>query len=117
MDRAAGQSVVSFDGETSKEPRAILDALSAEIRRVSADGFDPALFQRQKKASLGSRIRALASFSGLAISMISGCFAGFQPLDAFAAAEAVTADDAAVWVRDRLSPDRLALSIIYPKED
>lgn len=117
VEQAAGQRVVSFDGETSKEPQAILDALTEEIRRVSAGGFDPALFQRQKRASLGGRIRALASFSGLAVSMIHGCFAGFQPLDAFAAAETVTADDAAAWVRDNLIPERLAMSVIYPKED
>lgn len=116
VDYAAGQGIVTFEGDTSGDPHEILRVLREEIDRVGREGFDPALFERQKKASLGSRIRALANFSGLAISMITGSFAGFQPLDSFARMESVTAEDAAAWVREYLAPERLALSVIYPKE-
>ena len=117
IDYAAGQGVAAFEGETSRDPRQVLDALCEEIRRIGSRGFDPALFERQKKASLGGRIRALANFSSLAGSQITGCFAGFQPLDAFRVLDTVTCEDAADWVRRSLDPDCLAMSVIYPKED
>lgn len=117
IDFAAGQGVVVFEGETSKDPRDVLAALSEEIRRVSENGFDPALFERQKRACYGSRIRSLSSFRGLAVSMAEGCFAGFQPLDAFALMENISCGDAAAWVREHLTPERMAMSVIYPKED
>ena len=116
VDFAAGQGMIAFDGETPKEPRLVRDALFDEIARIVRDGFDKALFERQKKASLGGRIRALNNFRGLAVSMVEGCFAGFSPLDSFSMLNSVTAEDAAAWVRDTLVPERFALSIIYPRE-
>lgn len=116
VDFAAGQGMVSFGGETPADPRLVRDALFEEIVRVSREGFDPALFERQRKASLGGRIRALGSFRGLAISLVEGSFTGYRPLDAFALLNEVTAEDAAAWVRDMLVPERFALSVINPKE-
>jgi predicted Zn-dependent peptidase len=113
-DYAAGQGMVAFEGET-KDPQAVLQALTQEIQRVSREGFDKGLFQRQKKASLGGRIRALSNFSGLAISLVEGCFAGYQPLDSFALLDEITCADAQAWVNTYLKPERLAMSVIYPK--
>ena len=115
LDYAAGQTTFAFDGE-SKDPKAVLEAMVRELERVAREGLDAALFQRQKTASFGGRIRALGNFQGMAISQIEGCFAGYQPLDSFALMESVTCDDASAWLRENLRPERLALSIIYPKE-
>lgn len=115
LDYAAGQTTFAFEGE-SREPGAVLDAMSRELERLAREGIDPDLFRRQKTASFGSRIRALTNFRGMAISQIEGCFGGYQPLDAFSLMNAVTCDNASAWLRDNLSPRRLALSIIYPKE-
>jgi predicted Zn-dependent peptidase len=115
-DYAAGQGMVAFEGE-SKDPHAVLQALNQEIDRVCREGFDQALFQRQKQASLGGRLRALTNFYGLAVSMVEGCFAGYQPLDAFELLEKITCDQASAWVREYLKPERLAMSVIYPKEN
>lgn len=114
-DYAAGQGAAVFGGE-SADPRAVFDALCAEIEKVSREGFDPALFNRQKKAGYGGRIRAPGNFRGLAVSMIEGCFAGYQPMDAFELMADIRCEDAAAWVRERLAPERLAMSVIYPKE-
>ncbi len=115
LDYAAGQTTFAFDGE-SKDPKAVLEAMKQELARVAKEGLDPDLFNRQKTASLGGRIRALSNFRGLAISQIEGCFTGYQPLDSFALMESVTCDDASAWIRENLIRERLALSIIYPKE-
>ncbi len=115
VDYAAGVGMVVFEGE-SKDPKAVQTALFEEIRRIAREGVDPALFHRQKTASYGGRIRALANFRGLAVSLAEGCFTGFQPLDAFALMESITPEDITAWIRDNLVPERMALSIIYPKE-
>ncbi len=116
-DYAAGQGIVTFEGETSRDPQEVFDALCAEISRVRKSGFDPALFDRQKRAGFGARIRALGDFRGLSFSLAEGCFAGYRPLDAFRLVDRVGCEDAAQWVRDRLDPERFALSVVYPKED
>ena len=114
-DSAAGESVVLCGGESS-DPDAVADAIRAEIGRVAAGGFDEAFFARQKKASYGGRIRALGNFEGLAISLIEGCFNCYQPLDAFSVLESLTADECAAWLRERLAADRMALSVIRPRD-
>ena len=115
VDFAAGEGMMIFGGE-SKDPQAVTDALLAEAEAVAQKGFDPALFDRQKKAACGGRLRALNDFRGLAVSIVEGCFAGFQPMDAFAMLEGITVEDATAWVREHLVRERVALSIIRPKE-
>ncbi len=115
VDFAAGQGFVSFEGET-KEPQKVLDEVKAEMVRIAKEGIDPDLFERQKKASLGSRIRALTNFSGLAVSIVEGAFAGFQALDSFQILDQITCEEASEWVRNYLVPERMALSVVYPKE-
>ena len=114
-DSAAGEAFVTFSGEAN-DPDAVMNELCAEIHRVSRAGFDKAFFARQKKASYGGRIRALGNFSGLAVSLIEGCFEGYAPLDAFAVLESLTADECAAWLRGHLDPERMALSVIRPKD-
>lgn len=115
FDAAAGESFATFSGE-AKDPDAVMDALYAEIRRVAADGFDEHFFARQEKASYGGRIRALGNFSGLALSLIEGSFDGYAPLDAFSVLESLTADECAAWLREKIIPERMALSVIRPKD-
>ena len=117
VDYAAGQTIIVFDGETPRDPQSVMDALRAEIARVRSDGFDPALFERQKKASLGARIRGLANFSHLAVGVAGAHFAGFQPLDGFEILRDLSLSDVEAWMRDRLHPDNFAMSTIYPKEN
>ncbi len=114
-DYAAGQGTAVFGGE-SKEPRTVLDALLAEAETVAGQGFDPGLFQRQKRAACGGRIRALNDFLDLTVGLAEGHFAGFAPLDALSVLDTITADDAAAWVGEHLTRERAALSIIRPKE-
>ncbi len=114
-DYAAGESFVLFGGE-SRDPDAVLDEIKKEFDRAARDGLDERYFNRLKKSSYGSRIRALGNFEGMAISMVEGCFAGYQPLDAFRVLESISAADCSAWLRDKLVADRLAMSVIRPKE-
>ena len=114
-DYAAGQGFVTFGGE-SRDPDAAAGALMEAAETVAENGFDPALFDRQKKASYGGQLRALGDFRSLGVNLAEGCFAGYQVLDGFRILETVTCSDASAWVREHIVPDRTALSIIRPKE-
>lgn len=114
-DFAAGQAFAMFGGE-SRDPEKVLEEIKKEIAAVGKTGFDEAFFQRQKKASYGQRIRALGNFEGLAVSLAESHFCGYQPLDAFAVLESVSAEECARWVREKLKTENIALSVISPKE-
>ena len=115
VDYSAGQTILAFDGETPDDPRRVLDALTEELRRVQRDGVDRALFERQKKASLGARIRGLMSFEGLGVALASAHFAGFRAMDGFAVLGSLTAEDADAWLR-RVDPENFGLAVVEPKE-
>ena len=111
---AAGQGYVLFGGE-SRDPDGAFQALLAAAEAVWQKGFDPALFDRQKKAAYGGQIRVLGDFRSLGVGLAEGCFAQCQPLDSFRQLEAITCDDASAWVREHIVPERAALSVVRPK--
>jgi len=115
LDYAAGESMALLGGE-SRDPETVLQELKKQITTVATDGFDEALFARQKKAAYGGRLRVLGSFEAMAVGLAEGLFAGFCPLDAFAVLKTVTAAECAGWAAEKLAPARLAMSVIKPKE-
>ena len=104
-------------GGECKDSRALRDALLAEGQRIAREGIDEAFFQRLKKASYGSWVRALNSFETMCISQAQGHFAGVDYLTFPEVFQSVTVDDlqnaAKAWIR----PERTALSVIRPKEE
>ena len=114
-DYAAGEGYVILGGE-SKDPDGAAQALLAAAETAGREGIDPALFDRQKKAVYGGRIRALGDLRGLGVALAEGCFAGYQPMDGFEQLRSITCEETSAWVREHLLPNRAALSIIRPKE-
>ncbi len=108
---AGGEEYIYLEGE-SADPEAALAALLAAARR----DIDPAFFDRQKKALYGGFIRLLDDFWELTESLADGCFNDFDLFDAPAVLESLTCADIAAWAA-RLTPERVALSIIRPKEE
>ena len=113
---AAGQRFLIMGGE-SRDPEKAMNELMKEAERVAENGLAPALFERQKKATYGGNLRAVADFRNLGISLAEGHFAGFNPLDGFALLQCVTCEQATAWIREHIVPERAALSIVRPKED
>ncbi len=109
---AAGVGHITLEGE-SPDPEAALAALLAAAQR----DIDPAFFDRQKKALYGGFIRLLDDFWELTESLADGCFHGFDLFDAPAVLESLTCADIAAWAAERLTPERVAMSIIRPKEE
>lgn len=110
----ADTGTLLIEGESS-DPEAVLKALEEEIARVAAEGFDPARFQRAKRASLGARLRGLEDFDNVCVALASGVFDGFNALDSLPLLESVTKGECEDFLRACLRPERLALSIVEPK--
>ncbi|MCC8356505.1 MAG: insulinase family protein [Oscillospiraceae bacterium] len=115
IEQAAGESVLSLGGE-SRDWQAVLDALRGELERIAAEGLDPALFQRQKRATIGSHVRALNNFSALAVVQAEGCFAGYQTLDTTSVLNTITCEDVSNWLKVHMLGRPMAVAVIKPRE-
>jgi len=113
FDSTAGVAYTMFGGET-REPLQVFAEMKKEVERLLANGVDTALFERIKKAAIGSHIRALNSFGVLASSVVEGHFKGFDPFEAPALLSKLATDDVSDFLRKNIVPDNMAISIINP---
>ena len=114
-DYCAETATVLAGGE-SRDPEAVLAELKKSVEKVASNGLDAAQFERARKACFGARLRGLGSFSGLAVSLAEGHFAGWNPLDAFRVMETVSPEECASFLTEAFAPERLALSVIRPNK-
>ncbi len=114
IDFSLGLGTLLLGGE-SQDPEGVLRALEEELARVDREGLDPQLFEQAKRASFGARLRGLEDFESLCIALAEGLFDGYCALDATELLQSVTVRDCEDYLRTRLAPERLALSIIEPR--
>ena len=114
LDFSLGLGTLLLGGE-SPDPEAVLRALEEELDRVRREGLDPARFERAKRASLGARLRGLEDFESLCIALAEGLFDGYCALDATELLQDIGRAECEDYLRRRLAPERLALSIIEPR--
>ena len=105
-----------FCGGDSNDPEAVQQAVLDEARRVVREGVDPAYVQRLRRASFGASIKSLNSFEAIASTAAEGCFQGYDPFRFPEVYDSITQQDLLDFIRDNIRPERMALSIIYPKE-
>ena len=91
-------------------------AVVAEAERIAREGIDPELWERLKKSSYGNRVRALNSFEHICISQAQSFFQGCDFLRFPEVYDSITQQDLLDFIRDNIRPERMALSVIYPKE-
>ena len=115
-DFISGTASVFIGGE-SEDPEKVFEELKKECARTAAAGFSDERFERAKRASLGARLRGLEDFGSVCISLASGVFEGCCSLDAIRLLDGVSKAECEAFVRDALTPERLAVSIIEPKKD
>ncbi|MCL2126154.1 MAG: insulinase family protein [Oscillospiraceae bacterium] len=114
FDAAAGVAYTMFGGETN-EPERVFGEVVKEIERLSEGGADAALFERIKKAAIGSQIRSFNSFEAICSGLAGGHFRGFDAYEAGEALASIGLDDVTKFFRERLVPANMAMSIITPR--
>ena len=112
-DFSAGTGMILLGGE-SAQPEKVLQELNAEVARIAAEGFDPARFERAKRASLGARLRGLEDFDSVCVSLAMSLFEGYCSLDAIGLLQSITKAECEAFIRENLSPEKLAMSVITP---
>ena len=112
-DYAADTVTVIIGGE-SNDPDAVLHALHEEVAEISEKGFDRKRFDTAKKSLIGSRLRSLEDFESFCGNLFSDWIDGFCFPDVSSVLEEIHCEDCDAWVREILSPDRLAISILRP---
>lgn len=114
FESAVGVAYTMFGGE-SRDPERVYDEVKNEIVKLTENGPAPALFERIKKAALGSHVRMLNSFDAICGSIVSGYFHGYDAFDATDIITELTLPDITAFYRENLSPENMAISIISPK--
>ena len=87
-----------------------------EARRLLRDGIDPDYFARILRANYGSTLKSLNSFESVAVSLVEGCFEGYDPMLFPEMFDSITREDLLAFIRENLCREHMALSIVYPKE-
>ena len=103
-----------YVGGDAKDPRRVFDEITREAARLGRDGIDEDFYQQIRRASYGSMIRSLNSFENIAVSMAEGWFRGFDYYRFPEVFEDITKSDVESFLRENVSAEHAALSLIDP---
>ena len=106
----------SMIGGDTPEPDRLEKEILDEIERVRRDGVSPEGFERQKRAVMGSFFRYFNSLEFTANHYCSYQFLGIDLLGIIDQLHALTLDDLNELCAEHLDPERVATSLILPKE-
>ncbi len=109
-----GYAAVIFSGE-SKDPKAVAQAIQAEIERFRREGIPADAFERSKRSIYGENIAALNNSSGIANSLLNFAFKErelFTYINAFAALR----PEDALQKLEVLQSEKSVLSVISPMD-
>ena len=115
VEFSAGTGTLLLSGE-SPDPQAVAEALQGALDRVARRGLDRNAFELCRRARYGQELSALDQFRRYASALAKGSFRGWSPLEVFPLLTELTAEDAAGFLCESLSPSRLALTVVKPEE-
>ena len=115
FDLLPGASYV-YAGGDSKDPQAVAEAILAEAQRLVSQGVDGDYYRRVVNANFGAALKALNSFESIAVSMAEGCFQGYDPYRFPEVYDSIAVEDVLDFLRQNMTRDHMALSVITPKE-
>ncbi len=115
FDMLPGASYVYVGGDVA-DPRRIFDEVTRQARRLGEEGIGEDFYRQVRRAAYGGMIRSLNSFENIAISMAEGYFRGFDYYRFPEVFDAVTKADVEAFLRENITPERAALSVVWPRE-
>lgn len=98
----------------SKDPKAVYDAVIAEIDRISREGLSKEDFERMKKVMWGEFIRSHNDVEDYAVEFIQLLFMDIDYFGADKVYSSVTFEDVQKRFKEHFSAKRSALSVINP---
>lgn len=113
FETVEGMAMLSCSGD-SKDAQKVQSAILNQAEKLIKQGLSAEDFQRMKRSALGRRIRDLDSFSSTAFRLCAYHFNGFDYFRFPEIYAAVKAEELIEFLKQSVTPDRAALSIIYP---
>ena len=111
-----GMALLTASGD-SEEPQAVCDAILKRAAELVEQGLEDSDFLRMKRSALGRRIRGLDSFDSTAFRL---CAYHLSDYDYFCFPEVyqqIEKQEVLDFLRKTVTPERMSLSIILPKEE
>lgn len=109
-----GYRAVIFSGE-SRDPKAVSDAIKAEIRKVHAEGIREEDFERIRRMHYGRAIMDYNDVDGLANELVAATFEGYDLFDEIEIYKTLTLKDAEDRLKEQMHEEFSAMSVIIPK--
>jgi predicted Zn-dependent peptidase len=106
-------AVVLAQGRCS-EPMKVVERLSQAAESFKVGAEERALFDRLKKTSIGNFLAGLDSVENICHTHAEGHFNGCLPFEYLDIISEITVEDAAAFIREAFSLERLAVSIVNP---
>ena len=108
-----GMSMLTCFGD-SESPETVQEGILQEAKRLMETGISHEDFLRMKRSALGRRIRDIDSFDGTCFRICAYYFSGYDYFDFPAVYQEVTAQEVLDFIKQVVTPDRCALSVISP---
>lgn len=105
-----------YAGGDSNDPEVVKKAILDEAKRLVEEGIDEDYYQRVRRAVFGTSLKSLNSFESIAVSMVEGCFNGFDAYRFPEVFDSITKQDLIDFIRSFIREENAAMSIIEPKE-
>ena len=108
-----GYATAIFQGE-SDDPRAVADAICAEVERLKREGIDEKLFESARRSLYGTAVKRYNNVEAVTMSLVDSAMSDFGPFDDIEILRSITKKD----VEERLlllNSDCSVLSTILPK--
>ena len=112
-DYSCDLGTIFIEGE-SRDPSAVFERFREAVKDVCENGIEESYFKRMKKALYGSLIKGLEDFEGVCLSLMDGMFSGYDPMISAQCLDSVMPGDCLDFIKENLSDDRLAMSVINP---
>ncbi|MDE7218714.1 MAG: insulinase family protein [Oscillospiraceae bacterium] len=115
FDMLPGACYVYVGGD-AKNPRRVFEEITRQAQKLGGEGIDEAFYQQIRRAGYGGMLRSLNSFENIAVSMAEGYFRGFDYCRFPEVFDSVTKADVEAFLRENITPERAAMSLIQPRE-
>lgn len=108
-----GMALLTCFGD-SESPETVKEGILQEAKYLTETGISNEDFLRMKRSALGRRIRDIDSFDGTCFRICAYHFSGYDYFDFPAVYQEITAQDVLNFIKQVVTPDRCALSVVMP---
>ena len=111
-----GMAMLTASGD-SEDPEAVCEAILERVAELTAQGMKDEDFLRMKRSAMGRRIRGLDSFDSTAFRLCAYHMSDFDYFRFPEVYQQIEKEELLEFLRENITPARMSLSVILPKEE